>query len=269
MSDPGHAPTVRPIRRRVGRAVDSPAAQVIVGLLICANAVVLGLDTSPRLEQQYGDWLEAIDWVIVRIFLIEIGLRIWARRATFFHSPWNWFDLLVVGLAMVPTDGSFSVLRILRVIRVLRVFRVARRLRIVVESFLQALPQLTSVVVLMGVFFYMFGVITTTLFGEQHAELFGSFGAALFTLFQLMTMDSATEVVLRPLMDEQPWSLAVLLPFVAIMSFVVLNFFVAILVSALEARHRAEVVTVEDPVLAELKALRHEVAELRRRIDPS
>ena len=251
------------IQARMAEYLESTPAQWLLSGLIVINAALLGLGTAPSLHQEYGLWFDRIDHAILIIFVVEIGLKLWAKRGQFFKSGWNVFDAVVVGVALLPLQGGLGVIRAFRILRLTRLVSMQRRVRAVIEGFFAALPSLSSVIVLMVLFFYIFGVITTTLYAESHPQIFGNLGASLFSLFQLMTMDGGTDVVLRPLVADDPWSLAILLPFIILMSFTVLNLVVGILVSTVEECSRAEVEETDDVVLQELKALRVEMAELR------
>jgi voltage-gated sodium channel len=81
-----------------------------------------------------------LDKICLLIFIVELALKLVAYRFRFFTNWWNAFDTLVVAVSLVPSGGSFTVLRALRIFRVLRVNSRAPRLRCVVEGFITALP---------------------------------------------------------------------------------------------------------------------------------
>ena len=89
---------------------------------------------------RFGDWLHLIDRTALGVFAIELLLRFFVYRRRFFHDPWRVFDFGVVGIALMPTSGAFSVLRALRVLRVLRLVSLVPSMRGVVGALLAALP---------------------------------------------------------------------------------------------------------------------------------
>ena len=137
----------------------------------------------------WGGLAAALDEALLWIFTAEIALRIYAFRGRFFRDPWGIFDVVVVGIAWMPATGALSVLRALRVLRVLRMISIIPSLRTVVEAMLHALPGMGSIVLLMGLIFYVFAVMATKLFGDILPDRFGTLGASLFTLFQMMTLE--------------------------------------------------------------------------------
>jgi voltage-gated sodium channel len=270
------------LRARAARlVVSAPFQRAVIGLILL-NAVTLGLETSERLmASDLGAWLVAADSVLLWLFTLEIALRIFAFRGRFFRDPWGLFDLLVVGIAWVPAAGPFAVLRALRVLRVLRLISVMPRLRLVVEAMLHALPGMGSIVLLMALLFYVFAVMATKLFGAILPERFGTLGSSLFTLFQLMTLESWAEANVRPILEHQPLAWMFFVPFILVATFVVLNLFIGVIVDSIQtlreqresADARVALAATDAAVsaahadalllLREIRALREEVAALR------
>ena len=269
------------LRARAARLVMEPLFQRTVIALILVNAVTLGLETSDSIMAEWGGLLHAIDGALLWLFTAELALRIYAFRGRFFRDPWGIFDLVVVGIAWMPDSGPLSVLRALRVLRVLRLVSVVPSLRNVVEAMLAALPGMGSIVLLMLLIFYVFAVMAVKLFGGVMEEQFGDLGTALFTLFQLMAMDDFGNIV-RQAMEHQPLAWLFFIPFSVVATFVVLNLFIGVIVESIqtlrEQRGEASAKTVQaaadaarseahldaQVLLAEIRALRAEIAELRR-----
>ena len=260
-------------RAAAARLALSPGFQRAVVALILLNAVTLGLETSDTVMERWGGVLEALDAVLLWVFTAELALRIYAFRGRFFRDPWGLFDLAVVGIAWLPATGALSVLRALRILRVLRLVSVVPSLRVVVEAMLAALPGMGSIVLLMTLIFYVSAVMAVKLYGESMPEEFGTLGASLFTLFQLMTLDDWANIV-KPAMEKHPLALLFFLPFILVATFVVLNLFIGVIVESIqslrEEREAAGVAEAREEahadaavLLREIKALRAEVAALR------
>lgn len=272
------APT---LRARVARLVTSTRFQQIVTSLILLNAVTLGLETSASVMEAYGPLLEVTDSALLWLFSAELALRIFAFRGRFFRDPWGIFDLLVIGIAWAPSGGDLAVLRSLRVLRVLRLLSVVPSLRHVVEAMLAALPGMGSIVLLMGLMFYVSGVMATKLFGESLPERFGTLGNSVFTLFQLMTLEGWVEDIVKPAMEHHPGALLFFIPFIVISTFVVLNLFLGVIVESIqtlrESRESADAEAAQaatdaaasaahadsQMLMSEVRALRKEIAALR------
>jgi voltage-gated sodium channel len=214
--------------------VESPKIQYLITGVIVFNAIILGLETDSSLMAKYGPILIALDRLCLAVFLVEIGIKLVAYRGLFWRSGWNVFDFLVVGVALVPGAGPWSVLRSLRVLRVLRLLTVVPALRRVVAAFLHSIPGLSGVVAVMAIFFYTAGVLATRLFSDTHPEWFGTLGRSLYSLFQIMTLEGWSMGIVRPLMEEHPWAWLFFVPFIVIATFTILNLFIGIIVSTMQ-----------------------------------
>ena len=262
------------LRSRIGAWIESDRIQHIIIALIIVSAVVLGLETAPSIMAEYGAWLRGLDQIILGVFIAELALKLFAHRGAFWRNPWNVFDLLVVGIALIPSSGPLAVLRTLRVLRVLRLISTIRSLRVVVEALLHAIPGIGSVFALMMVLFYVAAVIATTLFGQSFPDWFGSIGASMYTLFQIMTLESWSMGIVRPVMAHTPHAWIFFVPFILIATFTMLNLFIGIIVSTMQEIQQNELnrkqQTMESAlhadtrkVLAELTQLRAEVRALQ------
>lgn len=262
-------------RGRLGAFVEHSWTQRAILALILINAVVLGLETSPQIMARHGPLLIALDQVILVVFLLEIGARIAVHRLAFFRDPWSVFDFVVVGIALVPATGELAVLRALRVLRVLRILTIVPSMRRVVGALLSAIPGLSSIALVLLLIYYVFAVIATNLFATAYPDWFGDIGRSLYTLFQIMTLESWSMGIARPVMETFPYAWAFFVPFILVATFTMLNLFVAIIVSAMQtyedSEPKATVTTVEQArdhieadVHAEVRALRQEIAALRQ-----
>lgn len=225
---------------KLQKLIESPRFDWTITGLILLNALILGLETVPEVKSQYGGFLGGLDFILLVIFTIELFARIVVYRNRFFSDPWRVFDLLVVGVSWVPTSGGLSVLRALRVLRVLRLISMIPSLRRVVGGLIAALPGMGSITALMCLVFYVFAVMATNMFGEAFPEWFGGLGASSYTLFQIMTLESWSMGIVRPVMEEFPLAWAFFLPFILCTTFTVLNLFIGIIVAAMQSAENDE-----------------------------
>lgn len=266
-------------RAAVGRFVLSAPVQNTVIVVILINAAILGLETVPAIMHAAEEPLHLIDKICLGVFIVEIALKLYAQRLSFFRSSWNVFDLLVVGVALIPGADGFAVLRALRVLRVLRLISVIPSLRRVVDALVRAVPGIASIAALLAILFYVGAVMGTMLFGRQFPQYFGDMGASLFSLFQIMTLDAWSDMT-RAITAEIPWAPAFFVPFVLISALTVLNLFIAVIVDAMQGLDEDRVEEGKQPlhevtlghhdnteVLAELAELRAQIAALTTAID--
>mgnify|MGYP000530723307 CR=1 FL=1 len=247
------------MRQQLGNWLDRPWVGNFIIAVIIVNAIVLGLETSATIMAQFGWLVLAIDKACLAIFVLEIGAKLIAHGGRFFRDGWNLFDLAVVAIALVPSSGGLSVLRALRILRVLRVVSVAPRLRRVVEGFITALPGMGSVFLLMSIIFYIGAVIATKIFGGDFPQWFGSLGQSGYTLFQVMTLESWSMGIVRPVLEVFPYAWAFFIPFILVTTFAVVNLLVGLIVNSMQDAHQEEDVqrtdAYRDDVLARLEAI--------------
>jgi voltage-gated sodium channel len=260
-------------RERARRLVEAPRFQHAITAVILLNAITLGAETSHSVMSRVGGLLHVIDKVALTIFVVELLLKLYAYRLKFFHDAWNWFDFIIVGISLLPSTGGLSVLRAFRVLRVLRLISVVPSMRRVVTALLAAIPGMASIVGLLSLVMYVAAVMSTKLFAATSPEYFGDLGKSLWTLFQVMTGEAWPEVA-RTVMAQHPMAWLFFLFYILVSTFVVLNLFLAVMVSAMEgARHdeeesvhmqeRQQDRATDAVILDELAALRTEIRALR------
>jgi len=262
-------------RARVADFMESDRVQHAITAVIVINAVTLGLETSPTIDKALGKTLDVLDDVILGIFVVELGLKIYGHGWRFFTRAWNIFDFVIVAISLIPSTGPLSVLRAMRVLRIFRLVSVVPAMRRVVTALLSAIPGVSSVALLMLLVFYVFSVMATKLFGEAFPTWFGTVGESMYSLFQIMTLESWSMGIVRPVMEKFPNAWILFVGFILITSFAVLNLFIAVIVNAMQEQHAAEVEeerqAIEDiahkereTISAEIAALRAELSAIRR-----
>ncbi|RQD66724.1 MAG: ion transporter [Desulfonatronovibrio sp. MSAO_Bac4] len=224
------------MRSKIESMVGSKRFQNLVMTVIIINGVVLGLETSAAAMAMAGPALLTIDKLCLIFFVTEILLKIYAMRGRFFQDGWNIFDFLVVGISLIPQQAGLSVLRSLRVLRVMRMISILPSMRKVVAAMLHALPGVGSVAGIVAIIFYVGAVISTKLFGQAFPEWFGSVGASFYTLFQIMTLESWSMGIVRPVMEVYPYAWTFFVPFILATTYTVINLVVGIIVGAMEER---------------------------------
>ncbi len=272
------------IRERMRLFVEHPRVQGTIITLILLNAVLLGLETWPAAMAAAGSAIRILDQAILAVFVIEIALRLYVHRREFFRDPWSLFDFAVVAIALLPATGQLSVLRALRVLRVMRLLTMVPSMRRVVGALLGAIPGLLSILLVLLVIYYVFAVIATNLFGVAYPEWFGHLGRSLYTLFQIMTLESWSMGISRPVMEHFPYAWAFFIPFILVATFTMLNLFIAIIVNAMQdftTHEQGETVAsigqmqarLDADLHTEIRGMRDEIRELKMllvaRTDPN
>jgi voltage-gated sodium channel len=115
--------------------------------------------------------------------------------------------------------------------------------------------------------------MATQLFGEAFPEWFGTLGESFYTLFQIMTLESWSMGIARPVMEQFPLAWLFFVPFIFIVTFIMINLIIAVVVDAMNHLKEDgngiiidEIHTNEDKTLKEIELLRHEIQELKELI---
>jgi voltage-gated sodium channel len=253
-------------RQRLGEWVESRAVQNTIIAVIVFNAITLGLETSEPIMAAWGPTLIALERIILAIFVVEIALKLVAFDVRFFRSAWNVFDFSIVAISLIPASGPFAILRALRILRVLRLIAKVPRLRKLIESLLRALPSIGWVVFLLLMVFYIFAVMGTQLFGEAFPKFFGTLGESFYTLFQVMTLESWSMSVARPVIDAYPLAWIYFIGFILITSLTVLNLFIGIIVTTMQESVHADDVQQRADIEAKAHAERQEMLRLLQQV---
>lgn len=253
-----------PYRERLRVLIESRRFEQAVVAVIVINAIGLGLETSTAMMSRFGAIIALLDRVAIAIFVAELALKLFVYRLQFFRNGWNVFDLAVVSLALIPASAQFSVLRAARVLRALRLVSVVPSMRRVIVGLFKAIPSIGTVIVMLALLFYISAVMATNLFGSAFPEWFGSFGATLYSLFQIMTLESWSMGIVRPVMEVYPHAWMFFVPFILLTSFIVLNLFIGVIVNAMSEATDEEAHSEREQILHELRALSQEVSALRK-----
>lgn len=264
------------MREQLAEWLDKPRVRNFIIGVILFNAVLLGMETSPAIMGSAGPLIVALDKICLGIFVVELALKLFALGPRFFRNGWNIFDFIIVGISLTPGAQTLSVLRALRILRLLRVISAAPSLQRVVEGFITALPGMGSVFLLMAMIFYIGAVMATKLFGggcvvglieacteQRNAEMllwFGSLGKSAYSLFQIMTLESWSMGIVRPVMEVYPFAWAFFIPFIMMTTFAVVNLLVGLIVNSMQDAHGAEDAVKTD-------AYRDEVLDRLREIE--
>ena len=214
--------------------IESRFINIFITLVILINAITLGLETSEELVSKIGNMLIYVDKIALSIFVIELLIKLFVYRLSFFKSGWNVFDFIIVTIALIPTSGPLSILRAFRIFRALRLLSMVPSMKKVIQAMFYAIPGIASVGTIIVLIFYISAVLVTNFFGNKFEDWFGSIGESMYSLFQIMTLESWSMGIVRPVMEAYPYAWAFFVPFILVTTFAVLNLFIGIIVDAMQ-----------------------------------
>lgn len=219
--------------QRIKRLIECHSFQGIVLLVICFNAVLFGLQTSPRVVACCGGWLSRLDGLCLAIFTVELFLKIIAFRRLFVRDPWNVFDFIIVAISFVPNMGMFSSIRLFRVLRVFKLISGVRPMRVILVAIVKSLPGVGWASLLLGLVYYVYGILATNIFGGAFPDWFGSLGRSVYSLFQIMTLESWSMGIARPVIAQFPYAWVFFVSYIMFTTFIVLNIVVGIVLNSI------------------------------------
>ena len=245
---------MHPAKRCAKKVIEARWFEPFMIGLIVFNAVLIGLETDHEFTARNAHLLHLGNDLILGVFIIEAALKMIAvapRLRLYFGNGWNLFDFSVIVLSLIPATGEFAlVARLIRVLRVLRLVSAVPQLRLIVATLVRSIPSMGHVIMLMSVIFYIYAVTGFHLFEEADSEHWGTLGASLLTLFQIVTLEGWVEVM-EAVLSEHPWAWIYFVSFVLIGTFVVLNLFIAVVINNLEQSKLEQLAELAEPVTHE------------------
>lgn len=238
--------------------------------VIILNSVLLGLLTYPGVEKLCGSFLQVICFICVVIFTVELIIKLYVYGKDFFKDGWNNFDFVLVAMSWIPTGGAFSSFRAFRVLRALRALRLVTRLeklRIIVQAIIESIPNVAWASLLLLLLFYIFSIMGTTMFASDFPEFFGTIGKSMFTLFQIITLESWSMGVARPVIEQYPYAWLYFIGFILVSSFIVMNVIVGIVVNAISELSAKAKKDRLDKQLVNSTDLEMEISKLKQQLE--
>ena len=246
----------------------------IVALILFGGAL-LGVETSATAVERYGPWLDAGQWAVLGVFIVEAALKLFAeapRIDRYFRDPWNVFDFSIIVLSLIPAVGVLAlVARKARLLRVLRLVSAIPELRLLVTTLVRSIPGMAHIVALMSVLTYIYAIIGHQLFAEHDPTHWHNLGVSLLSLFRVVTLEDWTDIMYTA-MELHTLAWLYFVSFVVLGAFVVFNLFTALIINNLDAareeRLRAGMTArSRESLLLTVHAARESLRELERRLE--
>lgn len=264
------------MRKLIANICTNPIFEKFIITAVFINAITTGLEVSLPGSHPLLPWIIIIDRAFLTVFCIEIALKWLHYREKFLKDPWQVFDLSVVAIALIPASGPLSILRAFRILRALRMISVIPRLRQVVTGLMSSIPGLGAVGGILGLVFYVAAVMATALFGPTHDEWFGTIPKSAYSLFQVMTLESWSMGIVRPIMEEHHWAWLFFVPFIIITTFIMLNLMIAVIVNSMQVEsseaaeeHAQKSQTERKILLTEINKLQCQIQDLKEQVSMS
>lgn len=137
------------------------------------------------------------------------------------------------------------IFRIFRIFSLLRLVSVFGGVKKVMEALIKGIPQVFSIFILLLIIYSLYSIMGCRLYGEDFVHFFGSFSSSMYTLFQVMTLDSWSAMVVQPIMEQYPYAWIYFISFICVTAYILLNAvtstFVEITQNSNESEHAKEI----------------------------
>ena len=184
-------------QERVRRVYQNRFFQYGVACMIVCNffTEAFHVQYAPTMSEKRKRQYEAADTLFTLIFLVEILINMAANLVQrFVKDKWSLFDLAIVLVSLVslgPNDMPFvKAMRLFRVMRVLRLFGRVPSLRQLMAALGKAIGPVLSAMMLVLCVVCMYAILGVSFFGKLLSGHFKTFSRGVFTMFQIMTLDS-------------------------------------------------------------------------------
>ncbi|MDX8398156.1 MAG: ion transporter [Mariprofundaceae bacterium] len=242
--------------------------------IILISAVLIGLETSPYIMDNYAQWVHFGNQAVLTIFILEAALKIYAvapKISEYFSKGWNIFDFTIILLALLPSTGELAMLaRLARLLRVLRLISAIPELRLIVATLMRSIPSMGNIMLLMSVIFYIYAVAGQQLFHEHDPKHWENIGIAVLTLFRIVTLEDWTDVMYIA-MELNPLYWIYFVSFVILGTFVIVNLFIAVVINNLDEAKQERLALMRQPpsqkeLLKELEQTQKALASLMHQL---
>lgn len=204
---------ILPNQSKVKEAFEHPYAQVVLAICIFANfccaAIQSQLKPLPGFNDAAVDAFKVVDYLFNALFTIELLINMYGNFFfKFYTNLWNVFDFMIVVVSLVALFGEGFDVTALRLFRAFRrsivAFRVVRLLRLkwvkmIVLGVLKSLPGVSNAFVLLGLIMGIWSIMGVSFYRELYPDLFGNFFKGMLTMLQIMSFDSWSSGITRPI----------------------------------------------------------------------
>lgn len=176
-----------------------------ITLNIIIASLQIGLSTDLTLNKQLHFITSPLDNIILSFFTLEVFVKVVAEGSSpwaYFNSHWNKFDFFIVAISYVSNSAdlaSGNLLMMLRLLRLLRIFKLLRaypKLQVIVTAIFNSLSSVFYIGLIIFIFLYFYAIIGMSLFANVDPWHYTYLHSALMTLFQGITFDNWTPIVL-------------------------------------------------------------------------
>ncbi|XP_005152702.2 sodium channel protein type 2 subunit alpha-like isoform X6 [Melopsittacus undulatus] len=268
------------VKHLVNLVVMDPFVDLAITICIVLNTLFMAMEHYPMTEQ-FSSVLSVGNLVFTGIFTAEMVLKIIAMDPYYyFQEGWNIFDGIIVSLSLMELGlANVEGLSVLRSFRLLRVFKLAKSwptLNMLIKIIGNSVGALGNLTLVLAIIVFIFAVVGMQLFGKSYKECVCKISSdCVLPRWHMHDFFHSFLIVFRVLCGEwietmwdcmevagQTMCLIVFMLVMVIGNLVVLNLFLALLLSSFSSDNLAA--TDDDN---EMNNLQIAVARIQKGID--
>ena len=228
---------IKSFRKSLRSIYNNQTYVIVLTVFIVLDLITLGLNTM-IVPSVVTNIISVLDYIVQFVFILEAVLIIFAFESAFWHDKWKIMDVVITVVTLIPV-GEWSqyskVIRAVRVIRSIRVISHYGKLRFLIVVIGQSIKNVSWTLILQLIIFYCYSVVGTLIFGEKFVDWFGSIWKSLYSLFQIMTLESWSMGIARPVIAVFPYAWIYFISFVILSAFIMMNVVVGIIVNTIQS----------------------------------
>ncbi|XP_035140979.1 cation channel sperm-associated protein 3 isoform X1 [Callithrix jacchus] len=224
------------------RVITSHFFKIIMICAVGSNAFLTALWTSYDIRYRLFRLLEFSEIFFVSICISELAMKVYVDPTDYWKDGYNVMDVVIIIIIFLPyttrrfLGKQFTYLYVadgMQSLRILKIIRYSQGIRMMISAMRQTVYTVASVLLLLFLLMYIFGILGFCLFGSQDRgdyDNWGNLPVAFFTLFSLATVDGWTD--LQKQLDNRGFALsrAFTIIFILLASFIFLNMFVGVMI---------------------------------------
>eukprot|EP00448_Togula_jolla_P007385 CAMPEP_0170603574 /NCGR_PEP_ID=MMETSP0224-20130122/18983_1 /TAXON_ID=285029 /ORGANISM="Togula jolla, Strain CCCM 725" /LENGTH=627 /DNA_ID=CAMNT_0010928461 /DNA_START=64 /DNA_END=1947 /DNA_ORIENTATION=- len=249
-------------QQKVGLILQHPISESFITAIILFNMGLVVHETNYRASKTtLASWVHIVTYAILAFYTVEIILRLYVRRMSFWTSSWNLLDFAVVAIDLSllfyskvsdQEAPSVGVLRSIRLIRALRALSNFRELQLMMYGLASAMNAIGWATLLLLMIVMMWSIVAVELLNDMTRDMYeaGGFGGcercgrafesvwmSMLTFTQQVVAGDSWGQVTMPLMEEHPWTGFLFVPVFVTVNLGIMNLVLAVIVDrAQEAR---------------------------------
>lgn len=246
--------------------IESRRGHFLIGIIVIANALLLGAMTFKALPEHVFETLHHLDEVFLGLYVMELFIKIYATRFDFFKKKWNLFDAFIVVFSLIHHQDFILILRAFRVLHLLEMLDASPKMKHILSGLGKAVSGIAHVLGILVLFFYIYSVIGVFLFQSYGVAGFDHIGASMKTMFQILTGDDWVRIM-EATEKAASYAWIFFISFYVMVVFVILNLFIGVVVGALQSAEeemfKSEEENNQSTLAAQLKRLESKVDSLK------